>query len=71
MPWVALQVIAVEPRESPVISGGTHSPHLIQGMGAGFIPKVLDVDLLDEVVTVSTLPCYTVLRQSLHSGMTA
>ncbi len=52
--WCWLQVIAVEPTESPVISGGKHTPHLIQGMGAGFIPKVLDVDLLDEVITVST-----------------
>jgi len=48
------QVIAVEPEESPVISGGTHSPHKIQGIGAGFIPNNLDVDLLDAVEKVST-----------------
>lgn len=50
----AFQVIAVEPQESPVISGGTHSPHKIQGIGAGFIPNNLDVDLLDSVEQVST-----------------
>lgn len=48
------QVVAVEPAESPVISGGTHSPHKIQGIGAGFIPKNLDVDLVDEIELVST-----------------
>ncbi len=41
------KAIAVKPAESPVISGGTHSPHKIQGIGAGFIPKNLEVDLLD------------------------
>ncbi len=50
----AFQVVAVEPQESPVISGGTHSPHKIQGIGAGFIPNNLDVDLLDSVEQVST-----------------
>lgn len=48
------KVIAVEPAESPVISGGTHSPHKIQGIGAGFVPKNLDVDLLDGIELVST-----------------
>lgn len=47
-------VVAVEPTESPVISGGSHSPHKIQGIGAGFIPKNLDVDLVDEIEQVST-----------------
>ena len=48
------RVVAVEPSESPVISGGTHSPHKIQGIGAGFIPKNLDVDLVDDIELVST-----------------
>lgn len=46
--------VAVEPSESPVISGGSHSPHKIQGIGAGFIPKNLDVDLVDSIEQVST-----------------
>jgi cysteine synthase len=50
--WPALKVFAVEPSASPVISGGTHSPHPIQGIGAGFIPKNLDVSILDGTIQV-------------------
>jgi cysteine synthase A len=50
--WPGLKVFAVEPAQSPVISGGAPSPHPIQGIGAGFIPKNLDTSLLDGVITV-------------------
>ena len=50
--WPQLKVFAVEPTQSPVISGGQPSPHPIQGIGAGFIPKNLDTSLLDGVITV-------------------
>jgi cysteine synthase A len=49
-----LRVVAVEPEESPVLSGGTHSPHKIQGIGAGFVPDVLDRSVIDEIVKVGS-----------------
>jgi cysteine synthase A len=51
--WPNLKVFAVEPAASPVISGGSPSPHPIQGIGAGFIPKNLHTDAIDGVITVS------------------
>jgi cysteine synthase A len=48
----ACRVVAVEPRSSPVLSGGAPGPHKIQGIGAGFVPAVLNRELLDEVITV-------------------
>ena len=50
--WPALKVFAVEPTLSPVLSGGDPGPHPIQGIGAGFIPAIMDTDLLDGVIQV-------------------
>jgi cysteine synthase len=49
-----IRIAAVEPTESPVLSGGTHSPHKQQGIGAGFIPEILDTHIYDEVIRVSS-----------------
>lgn len=48
-----VQVIAVEPASSPVLSGGSPGPHQIQGIGAGFVPEILDTNVYDEIITVS------------------
>ena len=50
----SLRVVAVEPVESPVLSGGQHSPHKIQGIGAGFVPDILDRKVIDEIVKVDS-----------------
>ncbi|WP_198968956.1 cysteine synthase A [Xylophilus sp. ASV27] len=62
--WPRLQVFAVEPSASPVISGGAPSPHPIQGIGAGFVPKNLDVALLDGVIQVDAEPAREYARRS-------
>jgi cysteine synthase A len=62
--WPQLKVFAVEPTLSPVISGGKHSPHAIQGIGAGFIPKNLHVDLLDGVIQVDPDDAKEMARRS-------
>ncbi len=49
-----IQVVAVEPADSPVLSGGQPGPHKLQGIGAGFVPSILDTRIYDEVVTVDT-----------------
>uniref|UniRef100_UPI003F958515 cysteine synthase A n=1 Tax=Mycobacterium sp. TaxID=1785 RepID=UPI003F958515 len=57
------QFIAVEPAASPVLSGGQKGPHPIQGIGAGFIPPVLDTDLVDEVITVDNEDSFDMARR--------
>lgn len=54
-----LKIIAVEPLDSPVISGGQPGPHKIQGIGAGFVPEILDKSLIDEIYPISTEQAYT------------
>ena len=62
--WPQLQVFAVEPSASPVISGGAPAPHPIQGIGAGFIPKNLDTSVLDGVIQVDAEPAREMARRS-------
>ena len=62
--WPQLKVFAVEPSLSPVISGGAPSPHPIQGIGAGFIPKNLHTGLLDGVIQVDAEPAREMARRS-------
>ncbi len=59
----SFKAIAVEPTDSPVLSGGQKGPHKIQGIGAGFVPDVLDQSLLDDVVTVSNDDAFETSRQ--------
>jgi cysteine synthase A len=61
--WPQLKVFAVEPVASPVISGGAPSPHPIQGIGAGFIPKNLDTTVLDGVIQVDAEPAREMARR--------
>ena len=58
----AVQAVAVEPADSPVLSGGKSGPHGLQGIGAGFIPDVMDVSLCDEILTVTTEQAYKAVR---------
>jgi cysteine synthase A len=58
-----LRTVAVEPEASPVLSGGKPGPHKIQGIGAGFVPDVVDRSLIDEILTVSNDEAYAVARR--------
>lgn len=57
-----VKVIAVEPFDSPVLSGGKPGPHKIQGIGAGFVPEVLNTSIIDEIITVKTEEAYSTSR---------
>ena len=59
----SFKVIAVEPEDSPVLSGGQPGPHKIQGIGAGFVPAILDRGVIDEVVTVGNQTAFDTARQ--------
>jgi len=59
----SFRTIAVEPADSPVLSGGSPGPHKIQGIGAGFIPEILDTSLIDEVVTVTNDEAFATARR--------
>ncbi|USR80214.1 cysteine synthase A [Arcanobacterium pinnipediorum] len=61
-----VKIVAVEPAESPLLSEGTAGPHGIQGIGANFVPQVLDTELYDEVLTVSTEESLTFARRAAH-----
>jgi cysteine synthase A len=66
----SLRVIAVEPEDSPILSGGQPGPHKIQGIGAGFIPDILDRSVIDEVVTVGNETAFETARAlARHEGI--
>ena len=58
-----LKVVAVEPKDSPILSGGEPGPHKIQGIGAGFVPEVLNVEIIDEIIQVSNDDALETARQ--------
>lgn len=71
-----LYLVAVEPADSPVLSGGAAGPHGLQGIGAGFVPEILDTDLYDAVIRVETREAYRAARmlaarQGLLTGITS
>lgn len=61
------KVVAVEPEDSPVLSGGLPGPHKIQGIGAGFVPDILDKDLIDEVLRISNVRAFELSRDAART----
>lgn len=60
----SVHIVAVEPEDSPVLSGGNPGPHKIQGIGAGFVPEVLDRAVIDEVITISNATSFATARDA-------
>lgn len=60
----SVQIIAVEPSASPVLSGGAKGPHPIQGIGAGFVPSILDTDVIDEILKVDNEDAFATARRA-------
>jgi len=58
----SVRMIAIEPEDSPVLSGGQPGPHKIQGIGAGFVPDILDRGVIDEIVTISNETAFETAR---------
>jgi len=72
----AVRLVAVEPADSPVLLGGVPGPHGLQGIGAGFVPEILDRSLLDEVIPVTTVEAYAaarmlVMKEGLLTGISS
>ena len=59
-----VHIVAVEPEDSAILSGGKPGPHKIQGIGAGFVPEVLDTEIYDEIIKVSNDDAYTFARRA-------
>ena len=59
----SVHIVAVEPAASPVLSGGQKGPHPIQGIGAGFVPPVLETELVDEIIPVGNEEAFTMARR--------
>ncbi|MHC4488090.1 MAG: cysteine synthase A [Planctomycetota bacterium] len=71
-----LKAVAVEPKDSPILSGGKPGPHKIQGIGAGFVPNVLNVDIIDEIIQVSNsdamkTACQLAAKEGILAGISS
>ena len=63
----SVKIVAVEPADSPVLSGGKASKHALQGIGAGFVPKIYDETIVDEIIQVTTEQAYNCSREVAKS----